>query len=206
MVNFRVSVPGYSVTAAAIGPTAAGLARPQIAEYNAPMGVLARMISINKYRLEKDDTGKYTVHSLEVTVCPICGREILIIGTRKRGIIADNGEKQTLVIRRLRCKECRKIHHELPDMVIPYKRHCAGTVERIVGGGDIGGMNCEESTIRRIRTWWATCRPYFENVLASLREKYGAVFSVGSAPREIVRAVVNAHLWVHTRSAFLPGP
>ena len=80
------------------------------------------MVSLYKYRLEKDDTGKYAVHSLEINVCPICGREFLIIGTRKRGLVANDGEKQTLIIRRLRCKACLKIHHELPDLDIDIRK------------------------------------------------------------------------------------
>lgn len=147
---------------------------------------------------------KFHIHSEEVSVCPVCGGALTVIGCRKRGVINADGEKETLVIRRLRCKDCRTIHHELPDIVIPYKRHCAETVETILGGGS-AGVCCEESTIRRIRAWWAACRLYFESVMASLREKYGSVFSVNPAPREIVRAVANAHLWVHTRSAFLSG-
>jgi len=128
----------------------------------------------------------------------------LIIGTRKRSVINGDGEKKTLVIRRLRCTSCRTIHHELPDVIIPYKRHSAGTLEKIISG-DTAGLSCESSTIRRIKRWWETGRQYFESVLASLREKYGVVFSVCPSPKEIVRAVVNANLWVHTRSAFLSG-
>jgi len=41
--------------------------------------------------------------------------------------------------------------------------------------------------------------------MASLREKYGEMFSRNPAPKEIIRAVANANLWVHTRSAFLSG-
>jgi len=119
-------------------------------------------------------------------------------------VINQDGEKQTLVIRRLRCKSCRVIHHELPDSVIPYKRHCADTVEKIIAG-DTDGLFCEDSTIRRVKAWWAACRVYLESVLASLREKYAAALYAYSAPREIVRAAVNTHLWIHTRSAFLSG-
>ncbi|WP_307545897.1 DUF6431 domain-containing protein [Paenibacillus sp. V4I5] len=28
-----------------------------------------------------------------------------------------------LVIRRLHCSQCLKIHHELPDCIVPYKRY-----------------------------------------------------------------------------------
>jgi hypothetical protein len=128
----------------------------------------------------------------------------LVIGVRKRKLINAEGDKQTLVIRRLRCKACRVIHHELPDIIVPYKRHCSETIERIVAN-ETEGLDCEERTIHRIKAWWAACRLYFESVIASLREKYGAMFSANGAPREIVRAIANAHLWIHTRSAFLSG-
>ena len=126
-------------------------------------------------------------------------------GWRIRKIINSDGSAQILVIHRMCCKVCGKIHHELPDIVIPYKRHCAETIEKIVSGGDDDRIPCEESAIRRIRTWWVACRLYFESVLASLREKYGAVFSVRYTPKEIVRAVVGANLWPSTRTAFLSG-
>ncbi len=45
----------------------------------------------------------------------------MVIGTRKRGIVNSETAKNTLVIRRLQCKTCGGIHHELPDIVIPYK-------------------------------------------------------------------------------------
>ena len=125
-------------------------------------------------------------------------------GRRERKVIASNGVWLVLIIRRLRCQHCKKIHHELPDMVIPYKRHCAETIEKILSGS-IGAASCEESTIRRIRTWWAVWRLYFESILISLEAKYGTAFSQYPAPKEIVRAVVNANLWPSTRSAFLSG-
>lgn len=134
----------------------------------------------------------------------MCGGKLNVVGSRKRKVIGSGGEIQTLVIRRLRCRSCECLHHELPDMVIPYKRHCAETVEKIIVG-DAGDVCCEESTIRRISKWWAACRQYFASIMTSLREKYGNVFSADPALREMIRAVANAHLWIHTRSAFLSG-
>jgi len=126
----------------------------------------------------------------------------MVIGIRKRKVINGSGEKQTLIIRRMRCEDCRTIHHELPDIVIPYKRHCAETVEKIIID-DTDGLNCEESTLQRIKVWWTSCFLYFESVMASLREKHGALFSRNPAPKEIIRAITNANLWIHTRSAVL---
>jgi hypothetical protein len=87
-------------------------------------------------------------------------------------------------------------------MVIPYKRHRTETIEKIIGG-KCEGVDCEQSTIHRIRAWWRACKLYFESILASLREKLGMTLPESPAPKEIVRAVANSHLWVHTRSAFL---
>jgi hypothetical protein len=161
------------------------------------------MIITGRYWVKKADGFLY-IASYDVNICPICGEMLVVIGSRKRKVIGSTGVGMILIIRRLRCKECHAIHHELPDMVIPYKRHCAETVEKIIGGQK-DGLPCEESTIRRIRAWWAVCRLYFESVLVSLREKYGMFLSAKSAPRKIVRAVANANLWVHTRSALLSG-
>ena len=134
----------------------------------------------------------------------MCGGALEVMGSRKRKVIDSGGDKRTLVIRRLRCKVCGRVHHELPDIVVPYKRHCTQTIEKIIAGRT-DEVYCEEGTIRKIKAWWAACRLYFESVMVSLREKLGIVFSEHPAPREIVRAVANAHLWVHTRSAFLSG-
>jgi hypothetical protein len=128
----------------------------------------------------------------------------VVAGSRKRKVIDSGGDKRTLVIRRLRCKACGRVHHELPDMLVPYKRHCTQTIENIVAG-KTSEVYCEEGTIRKIKRWWAACRLYFESVLVSLREKQGIEFSAHPTPREIVRAVANANLWVHTRSACLSG-
>jgi hypothetical protein len=74
----------------------------------------------------------------------------------------------------------------------------------IVNGGR-PEIEMEESTIERLKRWWMLLFSYFTGVLASLTEKYGVVYSDDCPPREIIRAVANANLWVSTRSAFLTG-
>ena len=162
------------------------------------------MIMIKRYGQRKDVTGRIQILSYEVQVCPVCGHSLIVIGTRERKYTESSGVKQTLIIRRLRCKDCRVIHHELPDILIPYKRHCADTVENVIAG-DISDVCCDNRTITRIKAWWDACQQYLKNVIASLREKYDVEFPLYPAPREIVRAVANANLWIHTRSAFLSG-
>jgi hypothetical protein len=157
------------------------------------------MVIIIQYREERDEDGIIHIISEEETACPICTGILIVIGSRRRGQIDSAGIKEILIIRRLRCLTCRKIHHELPDRVIPYKRHCAETVEKIISG-DVDDVCCDFVTESRIRAWWDGVYTYFQGVLASLREKYAAIFSPCPTPREIVRAVVNANYWGHTRS------
>ncbi|WP_391563866.1 DUF6431 domain-containing protein [Paenibacillus cremeus] len=40
------------------------------------------------------------------------------------------GRARMLVICRLRCTYCRKIHHELPSCIVPYKRYDSACVEQ----------------------------------------------------------------------------
>jgi hypothetical protein len=113
-----------------------------------------------------------------------------------------DGEKRLLKIRRLMCYQCKKIHHELPDIIVPYKRHCTETIENIVAGVN---AVCEESTLHRIMAWWATIQLYIKCVLSSLSFKYGIVFSADKKLPEIVRSLANTNLWPGTRSASMPA-
>ena len=160
------------------------------------------MVMISNYGKMTDEKERTHILCYECHVCPVCGQTLLVIGVRERKYIDSAGTMCILVIRRLRCKACRVIHHELPDILIPYKRHCAETVESVVSDKPENTC-CDDRAASRIKAWWEACRLYFENVLASLSEKYGVDFPQRPAPREIVRAVVNANLWVHTRSAYL---
>ena len=162
------------------------------------------MVIISQYREERDEDGIIHIISEEEIACPICAGILKVIGIRGRRRIDCAGNKETLIIRRLRCLPCRRIHHELPDGVIPYKRHSAETIEKIISG-DVDDVCCDFVTESRIKAWWAGMYMYFKNVLASLQMKYGAMFSSSLTPREIVRAVVNANYWVHTRSASMSG-
>jgi len=161
------------------------------------------MVTISKYRKERHEDGKIYIISEEDSACPICIGILYVIGIRDRKLIKSSGFKEILVIRRMRCNDCLKMHHELPDIVIPYKRHCAETIENIITG-ETEDVCCDFVTEYRIKSWWATILMYFENVLSSLQIKYGAIFSANPTPREIIRAITNTNLWVHTRTAMTP--
>ena len=136
-------------------------------------------------------------------LCPICSGLLGEYGTRKRKYIDANWIKQTLIIRRLLCAGCGAIHHELPDILVPYKRHCAQTIENVIYEVDVGD-NVENSTIHRIRGWWRNLRVYIQGILGSLNAKYGIRFSDPFKLKEVVRALANSSLWISTRSACTP--
>ena len=125
-------------------------------------------------------------------------------------MIADDGRKLHLVIRRLYCENCNRIHHELPDCLVPYKRHGAETIEKVISGCDCREVPCENRTIQRIRAWWKALLPYFLSILNSLAEKLNVTYSLAPALKEIVRAVVNSNNWIFahqlcTRSVSVSG-
>ncbi len=180
------------------------------------------MIVIARYRLERDNADKHKikVKSEEESICPVCLGEILnVIGSRNRSALESNGEKLTIVIRRLRCITCKKIHHELPDFLVPYKRYLGECIEAIIEG-EHEQIACESSTIYRLRRWFEAIKVHIKGSLASVaaRNKVDIRMAAdGSTLNMIkvyvskepgwlsraVRIVVNTNNWVHTRNAFM---
>ena len=93
------------------------------------------MVNISNYRLVQQGGLTFLfVQACETSYCPICGETLLERGRRLRGMIDSNGDKTALYIRRLCCHKCNRLHHELPDCLVPYKRHCAQTIEAVING------------------------------------------------------------------------
>jgi Domain of unknown function (DUF6431) len=146
-----------------------------------------------------------------------------VIGSRKRKYINEAGTKAVLVIRRLRCKDCRRVHHELPDILVPYKRYDRASIEAVVTENAILSVAADESTLFRWRNWFRGLANHFLGCLKSITIRYQnrseeeAILLpksplqriwhfVGDAPgwlARVVRPVANLNLWIHTRSAFL---
>ncbi len=129
------------------------------------------------------------------------------------------------MVRRLRCSSCNKIHHELPDLLVPYKRHESKSIEAAVSEDVSLSVAADESTINRWKQWFSSMATHFAGALFSIAIRYGIKAAeevsdlpqsplqriwqhVGDAPSwlaRVVRPVVNANYWVQTRSAFLSG-
>jgi hypothetical protein len=133
------------------------------------------MICLAKYRLilDKDNSNKYYVKSEENSICPVCGCcELKVIGSRRRGALKGNGDAIILIIRRLRCANCHRVHHELPDMLVPYKRHTSAVIEAVLDDTPLE-VGCENSSIYRIKRWFAEAAEYIAGCLTAIAARLG---------------------------------
>jgi hypothetical protein len=119
------------------------------------------MVITKDYQLQKRENLYYVI-SKESLPCPVCKGRLFLIGSRKRRLILNTAEKISLVIKRYRCKECRKIHHELPTCCVPYKRYETETVENIImetienkkETEKTEAYPCEKSTAQKLLLWY----------------------------------------------------
>ena len=169
----------------------------------------------------------FFVRCTEVVPCPYCGETLVVIGSRHRKVIGADGEQRVYVIRRLRCSQCHKIHHELPDCIVPYKRYESECIEQTVSeSAEPTTAAADDATLRRWRHWFRKQSVYLLGCLYSIAHRMhqdpvesSSISSqsvhhrigrlVGNAPgwlARMVRPVANSNLWVHTRSAFLSAP
>jgi hypothetical protein len=140
---------------------------------------------------------------------PCCQCDCYVIGSRRRQYINQAGEHKYIIIRRLRCKNCRRIHHELTSFLVPYKLHCSETIEQV-----IDAVNCitllstpaEYSTIYRIRRWFRKYKAYFQAAIHSNRAKFPikgqdpqpSIEAIRQGPgwlSRLVQEVANFNLW-----------
>jgi len=151
------------------------------------------MVILSEYELVEKPPRGFFVVSHEKSICPCCSGALECIGSRTRTCINETSDKRKLIIRRLRCEECVRIHHELPDMLIPYKRYESKCIEAVIeqnaglaaSFGRCSPMQpglavaADESTIRRWREWFRRIVEY----LAGCLESAAARFGIGAAVR-----------------------
>jgi len=102
-------------------------------------------------------------------------------------------------------------------MIIPYKRHCADTVEEILTGKAKQTYPCESSTALRLKIWFSLLREYFERSLTAikyiykqdeqLQQELSSLIPLCPASlaagwlKKLVRILVNSGHWSQTRLA-----
>jgi len=87
--------------------------------------------------------------------CPVCGGYLRKYDKVKRLVRTKNRETREILVQRWQCKNCNKLHRELPDYIIPYMRYEAELIQGVIEGiitPDILGYEdypCELT----MRTW-----------------------------------------------------
>ena len=146
--------------------------------------------------------------------CPCCTGDLGVIGSRKRIWTRSSGERHRLIIRRMKCALCSRIHHELPDLLVPFKHYDAESIEGACSDPPRSDIAADESTLLRWRCWFAAWAVVAQSVLASLSIRFhlpvarssatsrsvlhGLGRFVGTACGWLARAVrpiVNSHAW-----------
>ena len=152
---------------------------------------LLSMIIVAEYELIENLEKGVFVRSAEQNPCPCCNGSLKVIGSRHRGFINDAGNKNVLVIRRLRCCHCHRIHHELPDILVPYKRHSSESIESVITGNDDPTVATDESTIGRWRNWFVELSDYILGCLISIMIRYGreSVEGISNLPKSTLQRI-----------------
>lgn len=157
----------------------------------------------------------FFVWSAEQVAAPCCGGELCVVGSRQRVWYKSSGEKAKLVIRRLYCEACSKIHHELPDLLVPYKRYDAESIEGALSVPPRTDVATDESTLLRWKCWFLAWVVYAAGCLQAIANRTGLpVISTSAEPqsalhvfgrlvgdaagwlKRAVRPLVNSNLWV----------
>lgn len=147
--------------------------------------------------------------------CPCCGCWLEVAGSRGRVWYRSSGERAKLIIRRLYCRSCARIHHELPDLLVPYKRYDAESIENALVEPDALVVAADESTLSRWLAWFRVWAAYAAAALQAISIQFqlpvqqasvapqSALHAlgryVGDAAgwlRRTVRPIANLNLWV----------
>lgn len=130
----------------------------------------------------------------------------------------DDGRRDTYRLRRLVCKNCGKLHTEMPDKMQPFKHYSSEVIETII---DDSRNDCpaEDSTIYRWKSTFKASSGQLESMLRSYWIKYKNQsfpllrgISLLEKIRKhntgwlaiVTRLLVNTGYTLHTRFAFCP--
>ena len=160
------------------------------------------MVSISQYTLICKD-GIWVVTGTEEIPCPVCGGELYVRGTCRRGLRQPDETKNVYRLRVLGCRDCGRSHRELIEEIVPYKRH---SVDAICTMQENPKECLPEPSVRlRVIAWLCWFLRYAAQVKESLR--LTGVY-VTEPPGEslrrrlmcFVRIVVNSGNWAQHRS------
>jgi uncharacterized protein YbaR (Trm112 family) len=137
----------------------------------------------------------FVMTGTETISCPKCHGELELRDRRRRSVIDAEGRQHVCSVRRLRCKRCGRLHTELPDFIVPYKRYSAAVIVSVSEGEGIN-VPYEERTRQKIRAW---CERVISHLQGVWRQQVNLGFvSPYIVPNfvSLVRATVNSGNWL----------
>jgi hypothetical protein len=139
--------------------------------------------------------------------------------TRERGVFRYEGDREIYRLRRLKCSVCGKLHTELPDFILPFKRYDAQTIQATLDESPDNCCTADESTMARWRRDFAGAQEAIAALLVSyymrLTENSASLFDVENITARIkagqkhwlsfvTRLLINSGHRASTCFAFCP--
>jgi len=174
------------------------------------------MVILSRYEINFNPSEDlFWVKSKEVSICPCCGEPLSGYDHHLRLLRLRCGIKVRLLVPRAFCRNCHRLHTQLPSFVQPYKHYEAMVIQQVMDGKSLSTCPAEDSTIRR---WQAALRhaaAYFEMLLYAARHKKRPLFDAlllaelrKSSRRwltSVTRMLISAQVDLPTCFAFTPS-
>ena len=131
------------------------------------------MVIITDYELVVNLNGEIICQSHEVAICPHCQSVLKHRDCRLGVMKLEGGEKNWILINRLCCSKCHKLHNELPDCLVPYKHYASEIIEGVLddtitsADEETEDYPCEMSMIRW-KKWLDINRDFIEGCIRNI--------------------------------------
>lgn len=128
------------------------------------------MLIINNYELKYNETKIVYFFCIneERLYCPYCGQELFYRDSRLRIWRHCNKPADRILIHRMLCRTCNKLHTVLPDVLVPHKHYGASEIETVLES-EVRIDEVSDSTAARWQKWIEGNEAQIEGVLQSLK-------------------------------------
>lgn len=126
------------------------------------------LITHNYELIYNEAKGMYYLSINEKLYCPFCGKELIYRDSRGRIWCHCNGPADKIMIHRMFCDTCNKLHTVLPDVLVPHKHYGASEIETVLESKERSD-EVSDSTVARWRQWLRGNETQIEGVLQSLK-------------------------------------
>jgi hypothetical protein len=124
--------------------------------------------------------------------CPHCGQELIYRDSRLRIWRHCNEPADRILIHRMFCRICNRLHTVLPDVLVPHKHYGAPEIETVLES-EVRNDEVSDSTTVRWQQWIKGNEVQIEGVLQSLKL---------NAEDKLPELRSSEHLFIHLKTVF----